>query len=88
MDRNALADALANLMSLGGDGDPTPVLSVAQMFLLALAVLVFLVVLGALAAMINRWLEHGLDKVFEVLLAVVLVAVLVWMYVGGYFRLM
>ena len=88
MDGKDLADALASLLTMGsGSGGPIT-MTIAGMFLLALLVLVAIVLLAGLAGLLKRWLSHELDLIFEFLLLGALIAVLAWLYVGGYFRLM
>lgn len=88
MDGKHLADALASLLTMGADGGAPITMTVGGMFLLAMLVLVALVLLAGLAGLLKRWLSHELDLIFEFLLLAALVAVLAWMYAGGYFRLM
>lgn len=88
MDGKDLADALAGLLTMGGDGGGPIAMTIGGMFLLAMLILLVLVLLAGLAGLLKRWLSHELDLIFEFLLLAALVGVLVWMYFGGYFRLM
>lgn len=63
-------------------------MTIADAFVIAGVLLVVLILLAALATLANRWLSHSIDRLFEWLLLAALFAALLWLFLGGYQRLM